>query len=469
MVLAVGSPTLAAYSQALTALNTQWLARRISDISHPKVGNRTNHVFRILCSLQQVPLRITTTDGLYASLIVLPENDGWWSGLADLLNYTRTWSIPAWASIGWVLVAYVFIVIDTFKYPIRPGVSNGPSVGSGWLWLLPVTVGWLRMSHSALLKDAVMHANNTAYVAAPDGDPVRVSSKLKAFMIRTEGDDDDNTSGDEGCGAPIYNFARSLRWSYEIEIAIAGFDSVSTHYQNYDRVDKSDKWKLRVKNGTKNIHDDDRRGSLHEVIAYVPSPDCSRNSNVWRRMFIASLAALFLQWGTAGGAIIIVYFTPTVGLGCHSLTFLLYAAISTMVWILLLISSLLTDALSHPQYRHSPLDQASSPDLRAQSMPLRRVLKTLAVGLRRAGKFFATCNAIGIVLVCTLEFGNVFDTCYCNGSVIGLQGRAYNVITIQASDVKGPWAGGVVLACVSAASFFGFVMFVHQEIVETLV
>jgi hypothetical protein len=72
-LLAVGSPTLAAYSLALTALNCRWVARCFSeaDITHPN----SKHAFHIMRNLQQAPLNITE-DGLLQSLVVLPKNDG---------------------------------------------------------------------------------------------------------------------------------------------------------------------------------------------------------------------------------------------------------------------------------------------------------------------------------------------------------------------------------------------------------
>ena len=79
VALAVGSPTLAAFSLALTAVNTRWAYDRLSAIKHHNHKNAA----RALIYLQQVPLRITTRDGLLASPILLPENDGWWVTLAQ--------------------------------------------------------------------------------------------------------------------------------------------------------------------------------------------------------------------------------------------------------------------------------------------------------------------------------------------------------------------------------------------------
>ena len=139
----------------------------------------------------------------------------------------------------------------------------------------------------------------------------------------------------------------------------------------------------------------------------------------------------------------IIWYTPTVGLGCRSTSFLLYAATSTLTWMLLVTSSILTHFL------------ASSNDSQSR---LRNFGRMVAVVLRRVGKILAACNAIGIILACTLQLGGFDDRCYCNSSVIGLKNGAYDILIASANEVKGPWIGGVALACGSA---FLFVVFVN--------
>lgn len=88
MVLNVGSPTLGAYSVILTLLNNHWIARRFAHITYPNGQSAV----RILTSLQQIPLRVSTDDAILGSLIVLPQNDDWWSDLIIWvdLNYIHT-------------------------------------------------------------------------------------------------------------------------------------------------------------------------------------------------------------------------------------------------------------------------------------------------------------------------------------------------------------------------------------------
>ena len=59
-------------------------------------------------------------------------------------------------------------------------------------------------------------------------------------------------------------------------------------------------------------------------------------------MFNASILALVLQCGTAAAATIIIVFTPTVGLGCRSLGYILYGAIAVLIMFFTIVSTILT-------------------------------------------------------------------------------------------------------------------------------
>ncbi|KZP03909.1 hypothetical protein FIBSPDRAFT_968581, partial [Athelia psychrophila] len=124
---------------------------------------------RILTNLQQTNVKVISTGGLLASLVVLPENDNWWATLAKSLNYTQTWSISAATSIAWVVIAYLFTIIDSFFDLLNSINSNGQVVGSLWLWLLPIVVGWLQISPKCdmdRVEEAMEEANKIAYVAS---------------------------------------------------------------------------------------------------------------------------------------------------------------------------------------------------------------------------------------------------------------------------------------------------------------
>lgn len=461
-LLAVGSPMLAAYSLAITILNCRWAAQRLSDIRYPNV----HHAFRIMNSLQQAPLRIIKEDGLLESLVILPENDVWWSDLSEGLNYHQSWSISAGMSLTWVFLAYLFTVIDTFTNlpPNTTGPffsSDGQAVGAVWFWLFPVVVGWQLISpkcESGRLKHALLHANSNVYAASNSG-PQKTDTDVRAFTLYHASED--SMLGDAKYTAPIFNYARVLPWTQNVEHVAAVFRCASNHARNHQRVDGRPRatWV----EGTE-IQPDNRRGTPEQVMAYCTSSFPNKRSHwgpgVWSRMLIASLIALLLQWCTTGAAIIISYYTPTVGLSCRSGMYLTYASTSVLIWMLLVTSSILTHLLSAPKLTGSTSQDTDHDTIHfTQPLPhLQTFIRMLAIFLRRLGKILATCNAIWIVMACVFQFTKFFTRCFCNSSVIGLGSGAYDVIIITANEVKGPWIGGVALALGSA---FLFILFVN--------
>ena len=314
VLLTVGSPTLAAYSLALTVLNGRWIARRFAVLTYPNIQN----AIRILSSLQQSPLKIETKDGLLASLVVLPENDEWWSELIKWIDYTHTWSISAATSITWVIVAYIFTLIDAFMaIGLTNSNSNGQVISSLWLWLLPVVIGWLQISPKCdltRLRSAVERANQSAYIATDEGAVVLVKhAKTEARAIELAIKEEHYLRQDEKCTVPIYNYARFLPWVQAVEKVSAAFEAASNHYHNHEPVTSSKHW-VTVEQSEK----PDKTNCVtntRQVEKYcVPR----HNRGCWgpkvlSRIFVASVFALMLQWSTAGAAIAVAWFTPTRG------------------------------------------------------------------------------------------------------------------------------------------------------------
>ncbi|KAJ6477355.1 hypothetical protein C8R47DRAFT_1140144 [Mycena vitilis] len=449
VILSLGSPCLAAYSLALTVLNTRWLTRRFAHSTYPNSA----HAALILSSLQQTPLKVTTEGSLLASLVVLPENDPWWKELAEWLDYAdiHTWTIAAVTSVAWVVIAYALTIIDAFSTISTDPNSNGQGlsgVGSIWLWMLPITIGYLQISprcDAERVTNALNRANNISYVASPNGavnaDTV---NKMRALSFHTYRGS--LYSDQDAAGPPIYNYARLFSFVQVVEEFVAAYRYATENSKAHKPVDRSAQW---VATDGKTIHPANRSGTAAQVEAYCSAPAYVRRSNwgpgVFSRFLIASLAALALQWSTSGASVLIVYFTPTVGLGCRSGAYLLYAAVATLIWWLLVVSSALTHyATIYPEY----------PDVS------QRAAAYAAISLRRVAKFLATCNAAWIISAFLLQFGNFYDRCYCNSDVLGLGKRAHNVMLLEGPDIsamKAAWIGGVILAVVVSSLFLGFI------------
>ena len=468
VALTVGSPALAAFSLALTALNTRWANDRFSVIHYP------NHkkAVKALIHLQQVPLRLTTRDGLLASLIVLPENNDWWEYLVDRLERTHTWTIAAATSIAWVIIAFVFTLIDSFKNLGNNINSNGQGVGSLWLWLVPIVVGWLWIPVCSYdtLKATIEKANEIAFVAAPDSLPrineppdadaprrastvshrqaIRIYKKKKVF------------TQDAVRAAPVFNYARIWAWSSAVETVAQAFEHADRKARRLKTVNPRKEWVYPEETGPTN-HRANRIGTISQVQAYCGfrageggEPIQPVPSGVWKRIFVASAFALGLQWATTGSAALIVIFTPTTGLGCRSGAYILYGIVSTMIWA----SSLLSSYLAHrAKLLH---DRGNAPHSGFNSA---NFTKGLATFFRRLSMFAAFCNTIAIILACVFQFSNVFSTCYCNSSVLGRGDQTYNIITkYDYGPMKGAWIGGVVLAGGSVALFLFFLHLVLE-------
>ncbi|KAJ7025558.1 hypothetical protein C8F04DRAFT_1191308 [Mycena alexandri] len=425
VLLTVGSPTLASYSLALTVLNGHWLAGRFSHLSYPNCTLK-NHF-----SLHSWYFTPTITFKFWVDL------EEWLNGL-----YPQSWSLSAVASILWVIIAYFFTVVDSFTGGVVTYStlnSNGQAVGSVFLWMLPVVVAWLQISPKCdytRVKGAINRANQIAFVATPDGEPTLASniSTKRAISLRKGGGD---VHSDEHCTAPVFNYARFLPWTLAVEEVYAAFREASQKSESHQPVNGST-WER----GDRNIRvrPANRQGSLPQVIAYIepvvkpwafelfdrPRGFRSRwGPGVLSRFVLASVLALGLTWGTIGAAIVGSYFVPTQGIGCRVGSYLVYGIVSTVVWMMLVASSILAHISSFTGTSNGRYVYDKST----------RTAAVASIILRRTGKLLAASNAIWIVSACLFQFSSFFDRCLCNSSVFSLGKHAYNAIDLLPEDL----------------------------------
>ncbi|KAJ7144534.1 hypothetical protein C8R44DRAFT_657908 [Mycena epipterygia] len=452
ILLNVGSPTLAAYSATLTVLNSRWIHRRFSGISYPNVHSAV----QVFNNLQQSPVKVTRNDYLLSSLIVLPENDQWWSELLLLLDLKHgyTWSFSYVASIGWVVAAFSLTVINGYTNIIKFGSgldANGLGVGFVWLWLFAVSTCCLNTGprcDTTALRDAIQRANHRAYVATDIDDAVPFDSTeyQPALSLYTY---HKGLRTDEQRTAPIYNYARLLPWSLAVEHVYAAFRAASHRAGNHIPVRPDIVW---TKGPKDELDPANRRGSLTQVAAYIQYIPGAGDTNheipdVRSRSLTASFMALSLTWGTIGSAILLEWSTPTKGLGCRSGSYLIYLAISTCVWAMIMVSTQLT----YPSIVSPATNSA--------------LLSTKPVILiRRTAKLLACLNAIWIVLSCLFQFSGVFGTCWCQASAFYLGPRAYAVMFFTKADLPDglpPLVFSTALASASVAVFVGMNIYLN--------
>ena len=145
------------------------------------------------------------------------------------------------------------------------------------------------------------------------------------------------------------------------------------------------------------------------------------------------------------------------GLGCRSLGYILYGVMSTIIWAMLVCSSVLSHYAS------------SYPD-RPDSAVRHSHVKVLANILRWGGKFLAIVNSIGIIGGGMLLFTNIYDNCYCNSSVLGLGvDNAYAVIFPSDSQVHVITAArlGALALGLCSSGLFIFAMSVLNDVLDT--
>ncbi|KIJ48706.1 hypothetical protein M422DRAFT_162327, partial [Sphaerobolus stellatus SS14] len=445
VLLTIGSPMLAGYSLVLSVLNERWLRRRLGRCKWPSAKDASS----VLIGLQHAPVRITDDGSLLSSLIVLPENDAWWRELSKRLQYAHTWSISAATSIAWVVLSYLFTVVDSFLVtgdtPIADQ-ANGQGIGDLWLWLLPIVLCWLQLSpksDSQKIIHAMTEVQEMAYVTLPDGTLTKAHTVSGRQGIFLRWPSFNSVLQDEQCPLPIYYYARAFQWCKVTECILLKFRAAEERAQNH----------LAVSTAPWN-HSDTRKGNRQQVRAYCETAE-DYSDSVWAsgivcRIVLAFFFTTVLQWGTTGAAIIVLWYTPTRGLGCRSASYVLYGVLSTLSWILFFISSLLA---------HLVITSQGQP--KGRSTHPKYFLRKLSIISRRLGKFVAFTNAICVLINCLLQFGHFFDRCFCKSSVFYLGDRAFAVLAFTQSDlasIRIAWIGGVVLA---GGTTLVFVIFVN--------
>lgn len=405
-----------------------------------------------------------------------------------------------------------------------------------------IVIGWLQVSPKCdfdRVSSALDKANKIAYIATSDPDtPLLVLNQTEERAFMLESYRPGSVHRDEESSAPVFNYARFFPWVHAVEQVAEAYHMASENALVHRPVNGSREW---VVGAPAEVKKANRRGILEDVERYcrvgpdgrsprqydaedgmiecytppgtpqfpvpmieilpVSMESIRSNSSiqpghkrvapaaktspwgreVWTRVIMASLLALFLQWGTAGASIMVVvspcltvhasamiklliaklhqWFTPTIGLGtpfeyspsallsltsvalplpgCRSGAYILYALASTVIWAIMLLSSILA------HYAHLPRPHS-------HHLQLRYVVNTaaarLSVALRRLGKLLAILNALWIVVTCLFQFSSFFDRCWCDSSVLGLGPRkAYDVLVLTDADIKpmtAAWIGG---------------------------
>lgn len=183
VVITIGSPALAAYSLVLTSLNTRLVYRRARRTAH-----RSSYVVaKALISLQQIPLELTRDERLLAFVSI---TDQWRREAVGRLTSRNVWSVATGLFVGFIVIAFVFTTVNSISPLDDTGGSyEGHAIGTLWLWLLCLVIGWFRVPAYTYreLGSAIQETNQKAAKrakAAKAYDPPRkvVSRKSKEWV-----------------------------------------------------------------------------------------------------------------------------------------------------------------------------------------------------------------------------------------------------------------------------------------------
>jgi hypothetical protein len=356
--------------------------------------------------------------------------------------------------------------------------DTGYSILSVWSHLVPLVVGWLQVGsqpEANHLRDALEEANSKLYVQMPS--KPTLASDVPGRRVRAieyAKHDIHRLHGDERRSVPIFNYARVFVWSRQA-------DFIRRLYQNASG--KAD-MHVPVNGGDWDVNDPSQNetGNVNQVVQYClgdnlapPTPDDQGSLSigvaerhvalplwapgVFERVSIAAVLGIGLQWGTIGtlfgsfslnftlstaipgAAILIQYETPPVGLGCRSLTFVIYGAISTIVFLSLFLASILSHCARARPKSHS-----------------RTILGFSASVLRRTGKFIGVANGLALTAVCLMMLAGAYDNCFCLANVFAGPRVADKIIeftdVISISSVYKFCISGTVIA-VSSSVLYG--------------
>ena len=493
--LAVGSPALAAFSLVITMQKKMHISSAFrtlkSEAHRPKVfkrypglGDKLDSMQVILQESLQAPIRIGNINEL-CSIIVLDDNIQWLASTKkNLKNTQRETTISLIAQILFALLAWAFTVAASFEDLGDVTVALSLSSSSIWLWMVPVITGFVAVgtqSDSGKVRAALHQTERDIRIAHIKDRTPRHGSQ-NALLCATgilDSNDDDGTirsqnpptyasvplTGLEGEEGPLFNFARLLTFPSVTDPIIEGFAAMIDKIKRGKRPDglawddllpPRENLAGNADQVTKYCIDEQatkdwdaakdtiacNATSHFRVQSYTPWQDVP--GRVWRQLLVASLAAMFVQWGTTTPSIVISILTPATGLGCRSGSFLIYGSLATIVCALVVLASLLS-------HNNMLRDQARN-GIRSP------VLELAQVSCQYLGGFLAVCNAVWVVTSCVMELCGAFDNCWCQG--VALSQHPWVLLFKGAPELRGPaqpvWVGGIafeVIVCVICCAF----------------
>ena len=294
----------------------------------------------------------------------------------------------------WVTFTVLLTIIDSFHLN-----QQGYAIIATWVYLLPLIMGWLHIGSQPEpnhLRDCLDAANRIAWVATNQKDrpiqAIELAGQL-AQAIKFMKGGVDVAGEDKLRTSPVFNYSRTFTWSLKAQHILSLVKSAAANAEWRIPVDnyRGGRGAVWVVGDFECVAKENRLRTNKQIIDYcmedatpfekvfgAPSPvvrpnfvtSCTptlsvallpfynphniRRSSwwapgVWSWVVVATLLALELQWGGVGAAVIFHYWRAPIGLGCCTLSFLVYGLAATLTFFLCLTSSILTH-ISRPQH-----------------------------------------------------------------------------------------------------------------------
>ena len=482
----MGSPAVAAYSLQITHLNKYWITEAFLNVEYPN----SEHIANVLTAFHHIPIQLEYRAPFLHSLIVLPENDRFWSQLAAA-NRIRRWNVPLVVSYVLVIFSLLLTAADSFS---MPPWDTGYAISAIWSFLLPLIIGWLHIGcepEPSHLRHSLAAANQNVWVATDQrAHPMKMTCPKAMEFAKTKGADAEGSNvGSEASGVdlarndelkpvPVFNYSRAFVTPMMAEVVLRLMKNAAANAKqeipvgNPVGIGEVPVW---VQDEASKISPPNRVGTIVEVVEYctrvlqppkripgsvttfeIQSAETAKNTyplldhglivpsrwapGIWKRVVVASILALGLQWGTVGAAVFVHFIAPPAGFGCRSLSFLSYGLAGTFSFSCLLASSILAH-MSRPLPGQVPT--------RSWSRTCQNVGATVC---RWTGKCVAIASSIGILLVCFFQVSGAFNGCYCNSNALGnvvISGINY----VPDATIVWLWVRGLAIAFVTAILF----------------
>lgn len=270
-----------------------------------------------------------------------------------------------------------------------------------------------------------------------------------------------SVAGDEKQKGATFNYARIFTWSNVVNHLHDALETTTTNMERGSKLNSQEVSSNKLNSNNLSILKycglaiNSANGTRIEPknISEYP-PWSSLDSRIYSRMICAIFMALYVQWGTTGAALIIAILTEVRGLGCRSGSYILYASLSTLSFLMLFASSIFSHAamLRHEAIqrekvagnfvsakRISPMAPTSWPTFFRVSSVITRI----------SGRAIVVANTIWILLSSMWELTGFYDNCWCDSTYLskGSAGWVDLFVTkaAMASEARAPWAGGVLL------------------------